>query len=145
MPVLEKRPGLPDSGPKPITYETFGAIPASSDITTYVVGTGVDATWSAWVEIAAAIAKRCIAIVVLLESTSQSSHYQIQMGWGSAGNEIAVCTFSNYQVRYDIQRSCELYGPFPVHIPAGGRLCVRGKSNYYAGMKMAFYLAEVAE
>jgi hypothetical protein len=145
MPVLEKRSGWPDSGPKPITYETFGAIPASTDITAYTIGTGVDATWNAWQQIAASIAKRAIALVVLLESTSQSTHYQIQVGWGSVGNEIAVATFHNYQVRYTIQRSTEAYGPFPIHIPAGSRLCVRGRSNYYAGMKMAFYLAEVDE
>ena len=145
MPTLEKRPGWPDAGPRPITYETFGAIPASTDITAYTVGTGTDAAWSSWQQIAASIAKRCIALSMIMETTSQSTNYLVQIGQGSAGNEIPILTFHTYHVRYVFNRPMDVVGPFLVNIPAGARLAIRGKSSYYAGMKAAFYLAEVDE
>lgn len=109
---------------------TYGAQDSGATDGTVVNPTGTINHWSAWIEITPSTSYPMDRWMVVLgdrsNGTMTTGNFALQIGIGSAGNEIPIFTQpfqSNAQCDAFVPR---FSGLIPIHIPAGTRMTVRG-------------------
>lgn len=108
----------------------YGANTAASIGTAFTCGNG---SKGSWVELSSSLPHDIRAILPFFACQANASYgwltYTIDIGIGAAGSEqIIAADLPGYKNNGQVLGGCS-FSPFPIHIPSGTRLAIRGKAD----------------